>query len=159
MPENPKYKKMGGWLLVNVICSFLAIVLGVDLFASSLYTLEALTSVGLGGYGVMCVVASLLTIAFNIVFVVMVFTRKPHFLLIYQIQVIVSIVIVVIETFMILGSPGAAYIEEVSTTVGSTVGAIAALIVWTLYFCRSVRVHTYMGGTEYIDKAIIKFRS
>ncbi len=158
MPENPKYKKMGGWLLFNVICSFLGIVSGVDTFATNLDVLQTLTSAGLGGFGAMCVVESLLVIALNIVFVVMVFTRKPHFLLIYQIQAIASIVISIIGICMVSGSSYAAYFD-VTSMIGSTVGTIGALIVWTLYFCKSVRVRTYMGGTEFIDKAIVKFRS
>ncbi len=157
MPENPEYKTMGGWLLFFVILDILAILAAAASLASTSYALEALEFVGLGGLGTMYVVESLLVIALSIAFVVMVFTRKPHFLLIYQIQGIVSIVITIIEICMISGSYGAAYIDTASM-ITSTISSIVGLLLLTLYFCKSVRVRTYMGGTEYIDKAIIKFR-
>lgn len=50
-------------------------------------------------------------------------------------------------------------IIDVSSMIGSIIGSAIGLLLLTLYYCKSVRVRTYMGNTDYMDKAIIKFRS
>jgi hypothetical protein len=40
--------------------------------------------------------------------------------------------------------------------LGTFFGLATGLILMTMYFCKSVRVRTYMGSTEYLDTALFK---
>ena len=65
-----------------------------------------------------------------------------------------ALVNVIVSATMLSGS------GYVGVTIGSGVfGLIIGIVflaLFTMYFCKSQRVRTYMGSTDYIDRALFK---
>ena len=88
----------------------------------------------------------------------MIFKRNHNFLRIYQIAFIVSIAFSIITMIMLNMALSGSSISglEGGTMIGSIVVGVVELILFTMYYCKSVRVRTYMGGTEYQQKALFR---
>jgi len=105
-------------------------------------------------------IAGLLAISLAILYLVDVFRRKPKFLLYYQIYVIVSILYTIFALIVpssIIGYEHAMY-GSMGFHVGNLIWGIMAFFLWTLYYCKSVRVRTYMGSDEYMERAIFAYK-
>jgi len=105
-------------------------------------------------------VIGLVTIPLCVLYLVNIFRRKPNFLLFYQLYVIVTVLYIIFRRIVpssIIGYEYAIY-DPLSAQIGSLVGAIIGFFLWTLYYCKSIRVRTYMGSDEYMDKAIFAYK-
>jgi hypothetical protein len=99
----------------------------------------------------------LIAVVLQVIAVVQIFQRKSTFLRFEQLMwftgIIASLIMVASINFV-----GFEYFDEdLPTMIGSIVGSVVGMLLWTLYFCKSVRVHTYMGGDEFKDKALFAF--
>ena len=169
--DNPAYMQIGGWLLVFVIGGIITTVYNINLaintirdntemlndaFFDAVLPDDWKTAINLE------IIASFiifLAAVFQIIFVVQVFQRKKAFLLFEQltfITLLFSGIIMIVALNMI----GFSEFEEneVSQTIGGTIGYIAGLFLYTLYYSRSVRVRTYMGNDEYLDRALFTLK-
>ena len=157
---KPEYQKLGGWLLVLVVLEAISILSYFSMLFQSIEAIGSLSSAG-GTYlliGVLSLAANVLGLVYAIGFVVFVVKRNPIFLWFYQVLGLASMALalinIVISTTMIAGG-GYASVAAGSGIAGVVVG-ILFLVLFTMYFCKSQRVRTYMGSTEYIDRALFK---
>ena len=150
---HPEYQQLGGWLLFFVILMILSVV----------GTLGSLGSIGViaselpssyGGYIVATTVVSLVQAGLNIGFLVLIFKRNDIFLKYYQIISIVDIALAVLLSIYASTSVMGGF--SFAGTLPSIAGGVIGLVLMTMYFCKSVRVRTYMGSTAYMDKALFK---
>ena len=148
-----KYKTLGGWLLVFVILNIIDALSGFGQLVQSL-------SAGMGP-NVFFVLVMLVEIAFDVVFVVFIVGRNVNVLRLFQAG---KVIIGVLQAIMNLTAiPEAMYYGSramlggiIAQTAGTLVGAGVGLVLLTMYFCKSVRVRTYMGSTEYQDRAFFR---
>ena len=102
-------------------------------------------------------VVFLVSLVFCVLWIIQIFQRKPLFLRFLQIEAIIGVaaqIIMLIAVYIVRH-----YIElDMSTTIGMLTGGIAGFFLWTLYFCKSVRVRTYMGSDEHMSKALFAYR-
>lgn len=174
-PHQPgfhhKYSKLGGWLLVFVIANICGAVFNVfTLFGGIFETLElfselpsiqaflpdnfqaALTITLIGE------VVGLLMIVCTIMFVVGVFSRKSNFLRFHQIGLFVN----AFYTIFVGIIPNAMlemFDQDFASNIGTLVGLAVGFFLFALYMSKSIRVRTYMGSDEYMDKAIFAFKN
>ncbi len=154
MPQNQQYTTMGGWLLFFMIIDILGIIgLVLELVVNS-SSFAYLSYFGMGGIAVLAVIELVVAAVLMTVHVVFTFSKKPQFLLVYQLASLIALVLDIICIIFVAGLQ----IMNISSMIPSVIGSAVGLILMTLYYCKSVRVQTYMGNTDYIDKAIIKFR-
>ena len=160
MSSNDDYTKMGGWLLffmvLSIIGSVMSIIEGISAATQLGRASGYLSALGLNGYsdfGALGTTFTIISAVLNLVLVYFVFTRKPVFLRFYQIIGFIGIAFSIIETLSASG-----YVYGAGAVVGSLIGtivfAVVFLCLFTMYYCRSVRVRTYMDGTEHIKQAI-----
>ena len=101
----------------------------------------------------------LVTTVLQIMFLIQVFGRKPLFLKFEQLSYF-SLGISSILNVIALSMIGSEFIEGYQTgaAIGSVIGTVIGLTLMTLYYCKSIRVRTYMGSDEYMRKAIFSFK-
>jgi hypothetical protein len=173
-PKTAKYSKMGGWLLFCVIAMIIGAIvdpiLSIGNILGDLETLDAVRSApffypdGMETAAMISLIGEiggLATIAFSILYLVNIFQRKANFLRFYQLGVLVSMLytlVAVIVPSSIVGYEHGWY-GELSNHIGLLTGNIGAFFLWTLYYCKSVRVRTYMGSDEYMDKAVFAYKN
>ncbi len=154
MPQNQQYTTMGGWLLFFMIIDILGIiclVLELVVYSSSF---AYLSYFGMGDIAALAVIDLVVPGILTTVHVVFTFSKKPQFLLVFQLASLIALVLDIICIIFVAGLQ----IMNISSMIPSVISSAVGLILMTLYYCKSVRVQTYMGNTDYIDKAIIKFR-
>jgi hypothetical protein len=88
--------------------------------------------------------------------VVAIIQRIPTFLRLYQVLAIANVAVSLISGISLVVRVGSAAASVMGTTVGTMLGGIIGLVLMTMYFCKSKRVRTYMGSTEYLDAALFK---
>ena len=162
---DPKYKTLGGWLLFFVIIMILGVVGSIASVIStnaewSQYSQYA-ASLGMGAYNTFFMVWSVLVVIeclLNVGLIALIIMRNDIFLKYYQIICIVDLVLSVIIMVYAGSLPnvGDSMTSISSSMISGILGAIVGFILMTMYYCKSVRVRTYMGSTSYIDKALIK---
>ena len=163
---HPEYKNMGGWLLFFMIIYIIDIVYliisGVQGFMQmGEYGgyIEAYFGGGLAGVLNFTFIWGVIGAILYAYFVYLVFTRKTNFLRMFQIISILNIVVSLIIMLAMNAMLGeyASYVNLGGSMAGTLIGGIAGLILMTLYFCRSLRVNIYMGGSdEYKNKALFR---
>jgi len=170
---NPAYSKLGGWLsffvIIMIIITAVYLLASIENLLRTPNRFEMLTEFAelypesMGPAVWISFIAELGGLAsglFAILFLVQIFRRKPNFLRYFQIMVIVNFMyaifaqlipsIMVGYEWLMFGSAGA--------HIASLVYGPLMFFLWPLYYCKSVRVRTYMGSDEYMDKAIFAFR-
>ncbi|MDR2589892.1 MAG: DUF2569 family protein [Oscillospiraceae bacterium] len=177
IPPDHKYRKLGGWLLFFVIINIIAIV--VDAFGSIPDVLESielfamLGEVNLSAAGLpenfknaltialIGEVVGLLTIVFSIIFVVQVFNRKSTFLRFAQLSALAGIFFLIVARLIPNTMVGIDYMGEdyITPAISSLIGSIIGFFIFPLYYCKSIRVRTYMGSDEYMHKAIFAYKN
>ena len=155
--DNPNYQQLGGWLLFFVVCWVLSALSGLSTLASGINTLFAFDPDFMLS-ALSNIVIGLLTAGIGGLLVVLIVKRNPLFLRMYQLLSIARIVVGVIARFLsrlfVVNQFGLGHIA----VGGDIVGGIIGICLMTLYFCRSKRVRTYMGSTDYLDQAIFRLR-
>ncbi len=159
------YTRMGGWLLffviiniislvtasINIIRDFVVITEELE-YASREYT----KVINLIIIGDIIAIASLTMI---LLYIIQIFSRKRLFLRFEQLARILSVTSVVFTSILPCIIVDVRYFESLfSQAISGIIGTCLGLFLMTLYYCKSIRVRTYMGSTEYIDKAFFKFK-
>ena len=95
-----------------------------------------------------------------------IYKRNRIFLCFYQLTSILMMIIVAIICIAVfaiansvkssVGLYGGSLDTYSSTLITYGVSGIVGLILMTMYFCKSERVRTYMGSTEYMEKALFR---
>jgi len=171
-PQAPRgthdYHKLGGWLMFIVIASIIGALYSAYGLIGSVNDLGELRELnqffGIDapiGALTFALVLSVVSLVASVVFVIFLVQRNPNCVLIYHISVatdLIAAVIVIISFgsfFNSLGPimPASEITEFYATAIGAIVGAVIALIIWTVYFTKSVRMRTYMGSDEYLRKS------
>lgn len=159
---NPKYQKLGGWLLFFVIGWAISGVVSLVSLIQLLPALGTLFSYGsiFAIAGVVYLVEQIASLAVCVAMIVFVVQRNQMFLRYYQILTIANIALnVLVSIVAVIGSASvleysAAYLGN---GIGTILGGVVGLIIMTLYFCKSIRVRTYMGSDEYLHRALFRF--
>ena len=163
-PLNEEYRKLGGWLLFFVIATALTIVFNIRaVFTESIYIIRIMNSgvyfrnlqlvINVIIFGLALVLTAVL---FQFMGFVQILQRRSLFLLFIQAGQILIIVSNILMFFVPLGLIGFENYDVSSITgVCSKIAAsCVGFFVITLYYFKSVRVHTYMGNYEYMRKSI-----
>ena len=162
------YTKMGGWLLLFVILNIIIIVSNLGTAINEIRTsAEALGWFSSGSdiwnAVVINIVGQIITIAaviFQILFIVQIFGRKHLFLRLDQISRIILFVSTIF-TFIVVGMIGMENYgsDTVSQITTSLISVCLGFFLMPLYYCKSIRVRTYMGSDEYMEKAIFAYKN
>lgn len=126
--RGPNYSRMGGFALFLVLTAALA---GAVLLVAGLILLAGMAVAGFTLAGALLAVGGIATAVCLAVFVVLFVRRRPRFLWWYHVAIVVAA----------LAS---------GLTPAVLVATVLQLLLTGLYFARSVRVRTYMGGDEYL---------
>ena len=155
--DTQKYKTLGGWLLFFLICW------GISALRALLDLVQYLRMIAYFGIGYVqpafgSILVDLVSIGLSVIMIVLIVQRHPKFLRIYQILTIVNIALslfVIVPLAFTMGSTNAAPVLAAGFA-GTVLGGVVGLVLMTMYFCKSVRVRTYMGSAEYLDNALFK---
>ncbi len=153
---NPQYRTMGGWFLFFLICYVIdAIYYVINGFQSFGYAnqLGYLASlVGMGWVPTILYIVAVVMILCGVLifyFCYLAFSKQPGFLKIYQttciILIVTQVVLAIVYGTMQLPS---------AELWGGAVGSVIGMLLMTYYYCKSVRVQTYMGTNDYKRQAI-----
>jgi len=120
---------------------------------------------GLGistGTLIFAIILIVLSLVANVIFVVFLVKRNPNCVLIFHISIITYIIgLAIVLGFYgsLIESLGSTLVsasesaELYSTQIIEIVRMIGFMILWTIYFRKSVRMRTYMGSDEYLRKS------
>lgn len=155
--DTQKYKTLGGWLLFFLICW------GISALRALLDLVQYIRMIAYFGIEYVqpsfgSILVDLLSIGLSVAMIVLIVRRYPKFLRIYQILTIANVALslfVLVPMAVRLGSTNAAPVLAAGF-MGTVLGGAIGLVLMTMYFCKSVRVRTYMGSTEYLDNALFK---
>lgn len=156
---NPKYKTLGGWLLFFVVCWGLTALAGIAGLARCASVIAHLVRFELFDDipAVVGIIFSIITsMTLSATTCVCISRRSPNFLRLYQILGIADFVVALLTTLPLTQPVSSSVTAMAGPTVSGCMGAAAGLVLMTMYFCKSERVRTYMGSTEYLDKALFK---
>ena len=154
------YHELGGWLKAIVILQYVAgglmvfvglmglLAMTVGLGAFGGYAMNSpVAGLGLGALGlvggIIILVICGIYAAYYFVLATKIKNRDPSFLRFYH---IVSVVLVVLGLLGLIGN-------HEGDQVRSFVWQVIWVILYTMYFVKSVRVRTYMGSDEYIRQS------
>lgn len=162
-PANANYTTLGGWLLLLVISWVIGGIYNIYTGISSWTETGAYLGM-LGGVGAALMILYVACIASGVVDLAisyLIYKRDPIFLRIYQLFSIVMIALYVVLMIEVVIAANASGLGSYTSTyvgqfIGDAVGSACGVALMTLYFCKSVRVRTYMGGTEYLMRAIFR---
>lgn len=158
-PDTAKYHTLGGWLLFFTICWGLSALSSVStIFSSfsSLGTLFRYNQASLAFPTFILILMSLVAIATDVLMIVCIVKRAPKFLRYYQILSFVNIGMSVLVSIFYAAAARSYGGILLSSGIAGVFAGVLGLVLMTLYFCKSVRVRTYMGTTEYLDTALFK---
>lgn len=157
------YSKLGGWLLLFTVLWAIGGVYNIYNGISSWVATSSYMGM-LGGIGAVLVVLYLVYLvagAACLALAYLIYKRNPVFLRFYQLYsiamialyIILMVVLLIIANAAGVGAYASAYIGGF---VGGIIGAAVGVALLTMYFCKSERVRVYMGGTEYLNRAIFR---
>ena len=166
MPQTTahKYDTLGGWLLVimilNIIMTLRNIVTATDELQASIAVLLDGWYVGAMIVNIVAQAIALTSIAFTVVFIVQVFQRKSSFLKFSQIgQILIAMSILINLLVMVMigldNFESGVFTDNISSLGGACIG----FFVQAQYYCKSIRVRTYMNSDEYIHKALFTYKN
>ena len=152
-----KYKRLGGFLLFIVVMGIITTVFSFSLHVTS--TAEIIQDINEAAtlYTALRLIGTLLTFVALMIYVlqyISIIKRTHLFLRYYQ----TGFGIMMIAN--LLSYAAQMYLGELDTSsiVFMVIWFPIAMALYTLYFCKSIRVQTYMGGTEYMSKALFAFK-
>jgi len=148
-------------VIVNIIGVIYSIVQLVDVIStiSDLrdYNMSSYSSVSAPtGWLMIGTVLMAVTLIGAIIFIAFIIRKNPNFVLVFHVITAIDILaalLIFIAVGSFLSRMGVSAAEFYSTSIGALIGAIAGLILWTMYFSKSIRVRTYMGSDEYLRRS------
>ena len=169
---NPAYLKLGGWLAFSVVV--MTIIAVIYLFASfenlllmpnrfnrltefaNIYPESMELAVWIS---FIAEIGGLASGLFAILFLVQIYRQKPYFMRYFQLMAIVNFLYAIFAKLIPSIMVGYEWLTfgTIGGHIASVIEAPLIFFLWTLYYCKSVRVRTYMGSDEYMDKAIFAF--
>ena len=163
MGAQANYTSLGGWLLFFVIVYILdAVVLLWNGF-SGMSTMGLFTSYfgsEIGGILMFSNICNILIGAAIVFYIVLIFKKNPLFLKVYQIVGAVSIVLNLISLIWFNSAFGEMLsnygVNLAPSMIFSILLGALGIFLMTMYYCKSVRVRTYMGSTDYQRQAIFR---
>jgi hypothetical protein len=171
LPPAEDYRKIGGLLLLFMTVSIVAIVVtivvavSVNGFFALIHLIAGSRSWGGENYVGSSSFLSLLivgaiglgAVALQLSSIIQLIKRKPSFLTLYQLYKLLGI------GLLLYLSIDAGLIRKTAANISGFVPilvfSIVELIWLTLYFCKSERVRTFMGGHEYMKKALFAIKA
>ena len=154
---------LGGWVLVFgislvAICMMLAVSAIGGLAASALFRSPIESLIGTQAADiVLWTCAYSLAVAISCFAIALtLFRRSPRTLGLTQALGIALIVIGAILLVLLNLSLMQQGANVIGRSILSLAGEIAALLLTTLFFCKSSRMRAYMGGTAYLRKALFR---
>lgn len=157
-PLFDHYNKLGGALLFFYVIYIIGICLSVIVMLAytpnMLSVLPWLTNSGFGSVATILVVtslAALVQLVLLIGVVITISTRNRHFLTLLVIATIIELLAVILGFVLRAGSSGMGS----SSSVGQDLFGIVRDVLILVYFCKSVRVRTYMGSDEYLTRGFL----
>jgi len=167
---NDKYLKLGGWLMVIVIVNIIFTVINFfTLFGELSENMGYISNLDMYRYlhpnfasacylTVFGILVGLASEVMTVFFIVYIFKRRPEFLRMQQVALILHIGYMIFVGII----PNAMldlFDENFAQNIGSVVGTCVGFFIFTLYMCRSVRVRTYFGSDEYMSRALFAYKS
>lgn len=158
--EHPEYQQLGGWLLFFTICWGISALSELASLVPVFQSLGSITTFGFGSRLVLpmllVLLTTLLSIAICVLMVVLIVKRNQMFLRLYQIASLAEMATGLLSA-VAMGFAVSQYgVGDFGISIGGGMGSILGLVLMTMYFCKSVRVRTYMGSTDYLDMALFK---
>ncbi len=154
-----KYQTLGGWLLFFTIGWGIGALSSISTIFSGFSSLATLLRYNQANFALptlVLILVSMVSIATDVIMVIFMVKRVPKFLRYYQIISIVNIgMSVLLAILYSVASRSYGGLFFTSGITGIVLGALG-LVLMTMYFCKSVRVRTYMGTSEYVDTALFK---
>jgi len=171
--SKSKYYVLGGWLLFFVITNILGVigdvVVSITAIIDTFNTYDMIIGIrellpdnfefalGITLFGELF---GLMTILYTVSFLIQVIQRKSAFLKFAQLSVIINIVYVIIANIIPKFIIGSEFVEGgIAMQFAILIGAIIGILLMTLYYCKSIRVRTYMGSDEYMTKAVFAYKN
>jgi hypothetical protein len=154
------YSTLGGWLLVIVILNAITLIFSFYTTISGIGTVFEIAAYGSPLMTFLVAVEQLINIGIitmTIIFIVKLLTRDSSFLLFEQIGRILGCAVQIYGIIVYVALIGSAD-EIITSSMSTLIGTAAGFFLFTLYYCRSVRVRTYMGGDEFKRKALFTYK-
>ena len=172
MQQEKDYTKLGGYLKVYVVLGFFALLSIAFLLVTIVQSAVAWAKTGAPPNGMLQFTLGVLALvvgSLNIMHLVQIVKRDHDFLRTFQICFAVGIPISLANIFVFVSTFKAALETEpdegmlgafllvmvIVFSIALAIG-IASSLLHVVYFCRSVRVATYMGGTEFRQRALFR---
>ena len=163
MAATNDYSKLGGWLLAFVVLWAIGGVYNIYNGISSWAAVGGYLGL-LGGLSFVVIASFIVSIAAGLACLALsyfIYQRNPVFLRFYQLYSIGMIALYVILMVLLLivaaaSGLGAYTGTYVGAFIGGAIGAAVGVALITMYFCKSERVRVYMGGTEYLNRAVFR---
>lgn len=164
MSEQNKsdYHVLGGWLKFIVVMAYLSAGLlgtsGITAIVAlinavrvvSAYSSYASASAGLlWGTAIFLIALIGVFVWYELKFAKMIKERNPCFLQFYHRVALVMLAISLV---------GQVFLPDAGSTSQSVLSTLIGVVVWTIYFVKSERVHVYMGSDEYLWQSRITRR-
>jgi hypothetical protein len=141
------YHELGGWLKFIAYAPLVVMILAaIFVMVTIVSTLLYMQYLGAALVALLIVEATLVVVGgiFFLIFLGKIKNKDPKFLRLFEIMTIVSVVLMAASLF-------AGFDAE---TVRVILSALLGFLIWTTYFRKSVRVHTYFGSEEYLRQSI-----
>ena len=156
------YNKLGGWLLFFVVWWVFS---GVSNMYSGLSGIESINHrlSFFGDYGNVLMAFFAVQFFAGIPCLLLcwhIYKRNHVFLRFYQLYIValaVIYIILIVAALSTMDGQGVSYGMDLSQSlIGGIIGLVGGAVIMTMYFCKSERVRTYMGGVEYMMRAIFR---
>jgi hypothetical protein len=149
-PLYAKYASLGGWMLLFFVLQALGVAFGaLGVVVLAVMTI-GLLPLGAPIVAVAAVLVLLLmggvSVAFSGVIIWMLATKRPSFLTLLCISLVLDVVAIIASSAFSGFQPSADF------DLSSYLMGLARSTLWIVYFTKSVRVRTYMGSDDYITR-------
>ena len=99
----------------------------------------------------MSTIGFLAAVVLQIIALIKLFKRQAGFLLFTQLFLIVYTLSYIINHISFRFD---VFLRTIQIIPIDVIAGVIGIFIWTLYFCKSKRVKTYMNNEEYLDKAL-----
>lgn len=154
-----KYGRLGGWLLFIVISNIISVANSLINTCSLYSQYNSAVQYGLpqqdaNFLSTVMLLSTLVIIlgsAASIIYVALIIKKSPYFLIFFELNTIISLVIsLALIIFINSGGTQADY----SSSIFSFIISIVGFFIWLSYYRNSLRVRVYMGSDAYLRKSI-----